>query len=209
MNWIDVLPWVLLGLRSAPKEDLHASSAELVYGEPLTVPGEFVTSNQLPWSLLTTWKVFPSERRLVVPTSAHNNPKTFIPGDLLAAKYVFIRHDAHRNPLQRPYDGPFKVLESGVKTFRVQIGNREEKISIDRLKPAHLDPSKPAVLAQPPRRGRPPLPPEQHQEHLSTNVRRSRMEEFYVSHTSISDNDSARGSCVVMPHIPLHVYSSH
>ena len=173
-NWIDVLPWVLLGLRSAPKEDLHASSAELVYGEPLTVPGEFVTSNQLPWSPLTTWKVFSSERRLAVPTSAHNNLKTFIPGDLLVAKYVFIRHDAHRNPLQRPYDGPFKVLESGVKTFRVQIGNREEQISIDRLKPAHLDPCKPAVLAQPPRRGRPPLPPEQHQEHLSTNVRRSR-----------------------------------
>ena len=140
----------------------------------MTVPGEFVTSNQLPWSPLTTWKVFSSERRLAVPTSAHNNLKTFIPGDLLVAKYVFIRHDAHRNPLQRPYDGPFKVLESGVKTFRVQIGNREEQISIDRLKPAHLDPCKPAVLAQPPRRGRPPLPPEQHQEHLSTNVRRSR-----------------------------------
>ena len=130
-NWIDVLPWALLGLRSAPKEDLHASSAELlvVYGEPLTVPGEFVTSNQLPWSLLTTWKVFPSERRLVDPTSAHNNLTTFIPSDLLAAKYMFIRHDAHRNPLQRQYDGPFNVIESGVKTFRVQIGNREEKIS--------------------------------------------------------------------------------
>ena len=54
---------------------------------------------KLKFITLTTWKVFPSERRLVVPTSAHNNPKTFIPCDLLAAKYVFIRHDAHRNPL--------------------------------------------------------------------------------------------------------------
>ena len=37
-NWMDELPWVLLGIRTKPKEDLLASSAELVYGYPLTVP---------------------------------------------------------------------------------------------------------------------------------------------------------------------------
>ena len=41
-NWMDALPWVLLGIRTAPKEDLNTSSAELVYGAPLTVLGEFV-----------------------------------------------------------------------------------------------------------------------------------------------------------------------
>jgi len=30
-NWLDELPWVLLGIRTAPKEDVGASSAELVY----------------------------------------------------------------------------------------------------------------------------------------------------------------------------------
>ena len=49
-NWTDELPWVLLGLRTVVKEDLHTSSAELIYGEPLTVPGSFVTSNVIPWS---------------------------------------------------------------------------------------------------------------------------------------------------------------
>jgi len=44
-NWMDELPWVLVGIRTAPKEDLHASSAELVYGYPLTVPGDFITPN--------------------------------------------------------------------------------------------------------------------------------------------------------------------
>ncbi|KAJ8416470.1 hypothetical protein AAFF_G00357580 [Aldrovandia affinis] len=39
--WFDTLPWVLLGLRTAPKADLGASSAELVYGQPLHVPGSF------------------------------------------------------------------------------------------------------------------------------------------------------------------------
>ena len=41
-NWIDQLPWVMLGIRTAPKEDLDTSSAELVYGAPITVPGDFV-----------------------------------------------------------------------------------------------------------------------------------------------------------------------
>ena len=43
-NWMDELPWVLLGIRTAPKEDLHASSAELAYGYPLTVPGIYLPS---------------------------------------------------------------------------------------------------------------------------------------------------------------------
>ncbi len=36
------LPWVLLGLRSAPKEKPNISSAEMVYGTALTLPGEFL-----------------------------------------------------------------------------------------------------------------------------------------------------------------------
>ena len=31
-DWSDHLPWVLLGLRTEPKEDLGASTVELVYG---------------------------------------------------------------------------------------------------------------------------------------------------------------------------------
>jgi hypothetical protein len=34
---------VLLGIRTSFKEDLQASVAELVYGEPLRIPGEFLT----------------------------------------------------------------------------------------------------------------------------------------------------------------------
>ena len=45
-NWLDELPWILLGIRTAPKEDLGCSSAELVYGAPLTVPGDFVPRGQ-------------------------------------------------------------------------------------------------------------------------------------------------------------------
>ncbi|GFV94621.1 uncharacterized protein TNCV_3826881 [Trichonephila clavipes] len=41
-SWFEALPVVILGIRSVFKEDLQSSSAELVYGEPLRLPGEFI-----------------------------------------------------------------------------------------------------------------------------------------------------------------------
>jgi len=40
-NWIDALPVVLLGIRTSPKDDIGCSSAELVYGTTIRLPGEF------------------------------------------------------------------------------------------------------------------------------------------------------------------------
>ncbi len=39
--WLEHLPWILLGLRAAPKEDAAVSAAEVVYGYPLALPGQF------------------------------------------------------------------------------------------------------------------------------------------------------------------------
>jgi cleavage and polyadenylation specificity factor subunit 1 len=41
-HWTEVLPMVL-GVRTALKTGLQASVAELVYGEPLRIPGELLT----------------------------------------------------------------------------------------------------------------------------------------------------------------------
>ncbi|KAK3735900.1 hypothetical protein RRG08_041086 [Elysia crispata] len=139
---------------TVPKEDLDTSSAELAYEEPLTVPGEFVnpssrlhSSNNLFHSL--------AERFAPIPTSHHGLSTSSIPPSLKNARFVFVRRDCHRGPLQRPYDGPYRVITPGPKTFRVMIGRREEVISIDRLKPAHVDLTQPVLVAQPRRRGRP------------------------------------------------------
>jgi hypothetical protein len=43
-RWTETLPTVLLGIRAAWRDDLESTSAELVYGEPLRLPGEFLTS---------------------------------------------------------------------------------------------------------------------------------------------------------------------
>ena len=49
-GWLDKLPWLTLGLRTAPKEDPQSSSAELVFGQPLRVPGDFIPKSTEPWS---------------------------------------------------------------------------------------------------------------------------------------------------------------
>ena len=71
-------------------------------------------------------------------------------------QYVFIRRDSHRTPLQRPYEGPFKVLQLGEKNFTIDIGGRKDTVSVDRLKPAHIDPEFQVPVAVAKHRGRPP-----------------------------------------------------
>ena len=40
-NWMDQLPWVMLGITATHKYDMGASPAEMVYGTPLVLPGQF------------------------------------------------------------------------------------------------------------------------------------------------------------------------
>ena len=47
-SWMDALPLVLLGIRTALKADISATTAELVYGTTLRLPGEFFTSSSTP-----------------------------------------------------------------------------------------------------------------------------------------------------------------
>ena len=156
-DWLTHLPWVLLGIRTMPKEDLGASSAELVYGQPLTVPGDFLqTVNENP----TSSNFLKQLREIVdgfVPyqqPSNHRHNQSYVPKDLMNSKFVFIRREK-RNPLQNHYDGPYRVLQHGEKYFTVDIGGRSEIISLDRLKQAYLNEDEPVIVAEPPRRGRP------------------------------------------------------
>ena len=73
----------------------------------------------------------------------------------MTADFVFIRHDAVTPPLTPLYHGPYRVLLRSDKFFRLQIGNREDTVSIDRLKPVLLTPEDDVRLAVPPPRGRP------------------------------------------------------
>lgn len=139
-DWHDRLPLVLLGLRSAFREDLKCSSADLVYGQALRIPGEFYdkpVSNVDRAELCT--KLHQAFCELNAPkTMHHSRPKVFVHPKLSDCSHVFVRIDSVKKPLQQPYEGPYEVIKRSDKFFEVSVSGKRQTISIDRLKPAFL-----------------------------------------------------------------------
>ncbi|GFY43041.1 uncharacterized protein TNIN_357271 [Trichonephila inaurata madagascariensis] len=51
----DILPIVLLGLRSEMKNDLKATSSQLIYGTTLRLPSDLISSESLQTSVTPTY----------------------------------------------------------------------------------------------------------------------------------------------------------
>ncbi|GFR84977.1 Pol polyprotein [Elysia marginata] len=112
-DWADELSWVLLGLITAHKEDLGSSAAELVCGVPLSVPGKFFDPTSKPIHMCAPNNPFYTSVKNLSPSPTSRNglpSPTAVSQSLCDARFVFIRHDGHRGPLRRPYDGPFRVI---------------------------------------------------------------------------------------------------
>ncbi|XP_066965468.1 uncharacterized protein [Macrobrachium rosenbergii] len=137
-NWKVQLPWVLLGLCTAPRANGEESPAEKVYGEALAVPGEFFPTEPdnpdtpLPRLREIARKFAPCRKTFA--DRSHN----FSPEGLKTCMHVFMRSGAHRPPLTRPYRGPYRVISRASKAYLVNIHGREDWISVDRLKSAFL-----------------------------------------------------------------------
>ncbi len=154
-DWYSQLPWVMMGLRAAPKEDCGLSSAELEYGEPLTLPGEFLEGvERLPPDFTQQLRQQMNAFQPPATRPQPQQPASAVLSSLMKAQYVYIKRGPAASSLSPLYTGPYKVVERGQKYFRLDVGGRSEAVSIDKLKP-HLGDS-PLQPAQPPRRGRPP-----------------------------------------------------
>ncbi|XP_066947158.1 uncharacterized protein [Macrobrachium rosenbergii] len=149
-RWKEQLPWVLLGLRTAPEANGDASPADKVYGETLAIPGEF-----FPPSADSADTPFPRLRELVQKFApCHktftDRTTTYSPPALHSCAYVFVRVDARRPPFTRPYRGPHRVIRQATKAYFLDIHGREDWITIDRLKTAFVLDRKYAGRRQPP-----------------------------------------------------------
>ena len=133
-NWFEHLPWVLLGLRTSPREDSATSASEAVYGSDLTLFGQFLEVQDPPTNLFyENLKNSMSGFQPVPPR--HNTPAAdtlpeVIPAELSSCPMVFICKDGHVAPLDPLYDSPYKVLARSLKTFQLQVGNRVEVVSV-------------------------------------------------------------------------------
>ena len=141
--WMDSLPLVLLGVRTALREDTQSTAAEMVYGTTLRLPGEFFTSSSDstpadPLDFVSQLKVRMQQIRPSPSRSTHART-SHVSDELSTCTHVFVRADGVRKPLQPPYNGPYRVVTRTDKHFTIEINGRKETVSLDRLKLACLE----------------------------------------------------------------------
>ena len=79
-----------MGIHTAPKEDLSASSAELVYGAPLTVRGEFIGTPQEPCCTRSHLQQLRDRVKTLAPVPAqmHGSQSHCVPRDILKSTFL-------------------------------------------------------------------------------------------------------------------------
>ncbi|XP_054746531.1 uncharacterized protein LOC129251197 [Anastrepha obliqua] len=121
-DWINRLPIIFLGLRTAFKPDIGATAAQLPQSD---------FAKQLIYVMI---KIRPTQ------TANHDATKTFVFSKLAEATHVFVRNDKARPAFVPTYDGPYLVISRHPKYFTIQLNNNNKSnISIDRLKPAFIE----------------------------------------------------------------------
>ena len=136
-TWANSLPWIMLDLRSAPHEALHASPAKVVYGKTLRLSADVIPTNEEYHSIedirTSTEQLLPTRQ-----TYAEAARKIFIPTHLRHSPFVYERIDNHRTPLSPIYKGPFPVLQRSHKAFQINKDGTPDWVSINWLKPAFI-----------------------------------------------------------------------
>ena len=120
------------------------SSAELVFGAALTLPGQFLGTMEQP--LATYVKQLQDSPVLPTRPATYAEAAASVPEKLMKAEYVFVRRGSVVPPLAPLYHGPYKVLQAGDKFFTISLGGREDTVSVDRLKPHLGGPVVPEVV---------------------------------------------------------------
>ncbi|BHF82345.1 hypothetical protein SprV_0802548200 [Sparganum proliferum] len=121
----------------ALKSDLGCSATELVFGTTLRLPGEMITAtsrgaDETPDNLVHRLRQFMRSLSPVPPRTPVTG--SYVEKDLGKCTHVFVRCDRVRQPLESPYEGPFRVLARNAKTCRILRGDKENVDTICRVK---------------------------------------------------------------------------
>ena len=136
------LPLILLALRTLVNEDLSCTPSQLIFGCNLRLPGDFCTSSTENSTLdpaIYADSLQSAKRQLRQVPPHPQSSKSHCSSALSTCKFVFVRNDTVKKPLQSPYDGPFKVLRRHEKQFSFEVNAKPNTISLDQIKAAHID----------------------------------------------------------------------
>lgn len=104
VDWAKILPVVLMGIRTAWKEDLQATPAETVFREPIRLPGQFFGDSNTESDNTEDFaaRLKKIMRDLQPKLWRHGSKTPFMYKDLATTKQVFLRYDAPAGALQSP-----------------------------------------------------------------------------------------------------------
>ena len=145
-DWVEHLPMVLLGIRTAWRAKLAASPADLTFGTALHLPGEFIEPTSSDFTDHEFLRDLKEQMNKLAPVQTNNhdtNRTAQMPKALDSAEQVFVRGDARAPPLTRPYTGPFRVIRATEKYFEIDLNGKVDRVSIDRLKRAYISEDEP------------------------------------------------------------------
>lgn len=74
--------------------------------------------------------------RLRSTESRSSSAPVYMPSSLENCDHVFIRVDRVKPSLASPYEGPYRVVRKLRKQFVIEVGRKQQRISVDRVKPA-------------------------------------------------------------------------
>jgi hypothetical protein len=119
---------------------MQAAVAELVYDEPLRIPGELLTSTADPVEPVHLITQLPRHmaRLRPVPAARHSSSATFMHTDLHNCKNVLLRQDATCRALEPPYNVPYQVLSRRQKTLQLLVRGKLVTVFAERVKPAYV-----------------------------------------------------------------------
>ncbi|XP_068203598.1 uncharacterized protein [Palaemon carinicauda] len=136
------------------RDDGEPSPAERVYGEALAVPGKFFPTSTDDTQLDHLRDIARKFRTCL--NTYRDRTKHFKPRSLDDCGYVFVRVDAYRQPLTRPYRGPYRVIKKMTKAFLLDVHGQEDWVSINHVKLAFFEGSNTASVGP----GRSRVPPQ-------------------------------------------------
>ena len=162
-DWLNHLPFVLLGRRVALQPDIQASASELAFGMNMRVPGQLLhdpgdlPSNSQLQEILKNVRL--NTLQPAKQTSNHSPPEKPLTGIPPEVTHVYTRQ--HKTVgLQSPYEGPFRIAERlSRSTVKIEVGilksgeKRYEVRHLNDLKICHPDSL--AAPVQRPALGRP------------------------------------------------------
>lgn len=123
-----------------PKADLHCSSAELVFGQTLRLPGEFFIKShvdaEIPYFLTRLHDTF--DNLDFTNPKRHILHKSFVSPDLFNCKFIFLRKARLKPAFSPLFEGPYEVVSRTNKLITVMKRGKALTVSIDRVKPAYL-----------------------------------------------------------------------